>query len=364
MVWIGLSVCLLYAGALEYLRIQWMDIPTSFLSNELRPVSIIIPARNEQDCLAKTLQSVFDNNYPAELVEVIVVDDHSLDATAEVASSFGECVRLLRLGDHLHGKKAAITLAVEKASSDIIICTDADSLVGQEWIRSHVTGYLNGSKLSFGAVQYAEGTYSSVLNLELSALVLFGAVYNSTNRPGMINGCNYSFDRKAFMSVGGFVGNEKVPTGDDEFLLRKILSEYPEGARFIKSEEIMVTTAPPKRISDFLHQRRRWASKWRIHDDLESKVAPIILFSGYTIILVALFTAVTDRYLCSFFLLGIIIKSVSEYRFCSGITKIGGRQVRWREVLMLQFIYPVYVIIVGMTSNFGKYSWRGREYHI
>ena len=46
------------------------------------PFSIVIPARNEEENIGKTLASILKNNYPKELYEIIVVDDFSTDNTA------------------------------------------------------------------------------------------------------------------------------------------------------------------------------------------------------------------------------------------------------------------------------------------
>jgi cellulose synthase/poly-beta-1,6-N-acetylglucosamine synthase-like glycosyltransferase len=77
-----------YAGLILYYR---------RLFTRLKPVSpatgtaatrfsIIIPARNEEESIGRCLSSLFSQDYPAELFQVIVVDDHSTDGTASVVS--------------------------------------------------------------------------------------------------------------------------------------------------------------------------------------------------------------------------------------------------------------------------------------
>ncbi len=81
-------------------------------------VSLIIPTLNEADCIAKTLSEI-----PSEVVdEVIVVDGHSQDGTAEIVRQRGYKVILQKS----KGYGAAFAEGVETASGDIIVLMDAD----------------------------------------------------------------------------------------------------------------------------------------------------------------------------------------------------------------------------------------------
>ena len=70
-------------------------------------ISIIIPARNECRNIGGCIESVLAQKYPADLFEIIVVDDHSEDGTAEVVKKYADKnVRCISLADHLAaGKK-------------------------------------------------------------------------------------------------------------------------------------------------------------------------------------------------------------------------------------------------------------------
>ena len=73
---------------LTYLR-GWMKQKTFDLPADHRPVtfiSVIIPARNESRNIRACIGSILAQEYPRELYEVIVVDDHSTDNTAEIVS--------------------------------------------------------------------------------------------------------------------------------------------------------------------------------------------------------------------------------------------------------------------------------------
>mgnify|MGYP003352745261 FL=1 len=71
------------------------------------PVSIIIPARNEEDNIGRCLESILAQDYPMEMMEIIVVDDQSDDRTVEIVNSFRDPrIKLIRISsDEKFGKK-------------------------------------------------------------------------------------------------------------------------------------------------------------------------------------------------------------------------------------------------------------------
>ena len=102
-------------------------------------VSILVPAYNESETIAPALQSLLDLDYPR--YEIIVVDDGSKDDTFALAKPFE--------GDHDRcsirvftkpngGKWAALNFAFARATSDLLLCVDADSRLDRESLRHMV----------------------------------------------------------------------------------------------------------------------------------------------------------------------------------------------------------------------------------
>jgi glycosyltransferase involved in cell wall biosynthesis len=93
-------------------------------------VAVIIPARNEEACLGDCLQSLVAQSGLA--FEIIVVDDHSIDRTREIASSFSkEQVRVIEAGplpQGWTGKNNAVTTGARQARSEWLLFTDADTV--------------------------------------------------------------------------------------------------------------------------------------------------------------------------------------------------------------------------------------------
>lgn len=89
-------------------------------------ISVVIPAYNAEGCVVRAIESVLAQSLPVD--EVIVVDDGSRDATAEVAGRFGSPVRVL--GQANAGPAAARNHGVREARSEWIAFLDADD----EWL--------------------------------------------------------------------------------------------------------------------------------------------------------------------------------------------------------------------------------------
>ena len=96
------------------------------------PVSVIIPAHNEEKYIASTIKSVQDSDYKNKK-EIIVVDDGSIDNTAKIVHDIAKKNRNVRLFSIKHsGKSEAINYGIRKARFDIIAYVDADSSLGKE----------------------------------------------------------------------------------------------------------------------------------------------------------------------------------------------------------------------------------------
>ncbi|MEU5523257.1 bifunctional polysaccharide deacetylase/glycosyltransferase family 2 protein [Streptomyces sp. NPDC047860] len=96
-----------------------------------RPVSVVVPAHNEKLCIAKTLRSLAAGDHP---VEIIVVDDGSDDGTADIAESLRlDAVTVVRQPNR--GKASALNTGVRRASHDLVVMLDADTVFAPSTVR-------------------------------------------------------------------------------------------------------------------------------------------------------------------------------------------------------------------------------------
>lgn len=98
-------------------------------------ISVIIPAHNEERILARKLDSVLAQDYPAERLEVLVASDGSTDRTNMIAAGYGERgVRLLAL--ERNGKARSLNRAASDARGEILVFTDANAILAPGALRA------------------------------------------------------------------------------------------------------------------------------------------------------------------------------------------------------------------------------------
>ncbi len=100
---------------------------------ECLPVTVLIAAYNEEDFIEKKLLNTLQQNYAEEKLNVIVVTDGSDDQTYEIAKKFPS-IRLLHQSER-RGKIDAINRAMQEVETEIVVFTDANTLLNQDAIR-------------------------------------------------------------------------------------------------------------------------------------------------------------------------------------------------------------------------------------
>ena len=143
-----LAIVLLYVFVLLLHTIGFLHTTQQHMASDVGQtfVSIIIPARNEENIILTCLESIIKQNYPSTLFEVIIVDDHSEDNTNSITQKFItqhtlHHISILTLDEKIRGKKNALTQGINKAKGTLIITTDADCTRGTEWLSSIIQFY-------------------------------------------------------------------------------------------------------------------------------------------------------------------------------------------------------------------------------
>jgi len=235
---------------------HWQNI-TEFTESEISrntTVSIIVPARNESAHIINCLDAVLHQNYPANLYEVIVVDDFSEDDTFALANSLQKHnLRVFQLStlladeeEPVHAyKKKAIEKAIDQSHAELIVTIDADVVMNEKWLRTLVTFFEQTQCLMIAAPVMFHQRKSFIAHFQAldfcGMMVTTGAVIESRNGL-MCNGANLAYTRKVFDYVQGFKGVDNIGSGDDVFLMYKINQAFPGACRFLKAKVATVYT--------------------------------------------------------------------------------------------------------------------------
>lgn len=396
---------LLGSAAIGFLRTRDRKDRTDRLSS----VSVVVPARNEESSIAACLQSILACDYPAALLEVIVVDDASTDDTAlrvrevirdataattapagvglSVGTAAGHAhddrdtafpadarpaeaaalIRLVRMEEdpdrRAAHKKFALARGVDEARGEIIVTTDADCSVSRGWLRAIMSAFDRDTGMVTGPVLYRRGgsRFADLQALEFLGLVALGAGLVRAGRPHLCNSANLAYRRRAYYDVGGYEGSEDVTTGDDEMLLHKLAYDSPWTIRTCMHRDAAVQTDPSPSVSEFFAQRKRWASAHSRYPHLRQRLTSLLCYLMY------LAAAALGVGLLIFPELGglfagiMTVKIVSEAALLVPAARRFGEEDLLPLLLPAQLVQLPYILIIGVAGTFGGFEWKGRR---
>jgi cellulose synthase/poly-beta-1,6-N-acetylglucosamine synthase-like glycosyltransferase len=366
---ISLLLTGLYVLVLLYLIRGWVAIKSLEPGNQpfKTKVTILIAARNEAGNIAETIDDLLAQDYPHQLTEIIIVDDHSTDDTAGIILSYADRgVKLLQLqaDQALNSyKKKAISEAIARSTGDLLVATDADCRMDSQWL-STVVGYYetyNPVMISSPVTYFREQSFFERLQtLEFSFLIGIGAAFIGNGKASTCNGANLAYRKDVFYEVGGFKGIDDLASGDDELLLQKVAAKYPGRIGFLKDTRAIVFTYAKPNLEAFLQQRRRWASKSTRYKDKKVVALAVGIWLFNALLLVSLVGGFFYATLFKLLLAELVCKLLFEAVFLGYVTSFFKRKALIKLVLLLSPIHIFYVVYVGFMGNTRKYAWKGR----
>ncbi|MFD5522220.1 glycosyltransferase [Streptomyces sp. NPDC127066] len=217
------------------------------------PVTVVVPAYNEQECITNTLLSLAGSDHP---IEVIVVDDGSTDDTSAIVEELDlPMVRLIRQPNS--GKPTALNTGVAAASYDLIVMMDGDTVfepatVGelvQPFADPRVGAVAGNAKVGnrdtlIGAWQHIE--YVMGFNLDRR-------MYDVLNCMPTIPGAVGGFRRSALEQAGGMSDDTLAEDTDVTMALHRA------GWRVVYAENARAWTEAPVSMKQLWSQRYRWS---------------------------------------------------------------------------------------------------------
>jgi len=264
----------------------------------LRPrISIVIPAKNEEEVIESVVRTVFNSDYPSSEMEVIVVDDGSTDRTWERVQRFAnrpelsDRLTLIRHNGN-YGKRIALASAISRAHGEIVVCIDSDSFVEPNAIKllvqpfqdamvAAVCGHgeaankdegllariqhfwyaemfrlMKGMESRLGCVSCCSGMLAAYRRKSILPLISQWLLEKPEVRP---NGSAYVDPSKT--SLGrGLTGKLIKSPGEDRILTTFALSG--KGSRVVYQSNAVVRTIVPETFKQFVKQQLRWNRAW------------------------------------------------------------------------------------------------------
>ncbi|MEO9077997.1 MAG: glycosyltransferase, partial [Rhodanobacter sp.] len=248
---------LLLLGALALLN-RWRErrriVPV--LGDNPPLVSVLIPAYNEEKVIVSSIRQILKSRYAN--LEVIVVDDGSIDATsAVVREHYGDEPRVRLLTIPNSGKAHAVNTALQESHGAVVVALDADTQFEPETIPRLVRWFADpkvgavagnakvGNRINLITVWQAL-EYITAQNLERRALAALGAI---TVVPGAVG----AWRRDALEQLGGFPADTLAEDQDLTLAIQKA------GYHTLFDAEAIAWTEAPDSARGLARQRFRWS---------------------------------------------------------------------------------------------------------
>lgn len=377
-----LILAISYVGLLLFYAWAFQKIPnfnTQLYPQQLPPITVIVPARNEASNIVACLNSIAQQQYPAHKLHLIVIDDHSTDNTPQLVDRFIAQnpqlnAQLLLLAQHLSPKthlnsykKKALEVAIAHAQTNWIVTTDADCIAASPYWLATLLGFAITQNAVFVTAPVLFSPVKSLFDkfqaLDFVGMMVTTAASVQHHLADMCNGANLAYQRTVFYEVNGFEGINHLASGDDMLLMAKISNHYPKQVMSLKSLEALVTTPPQPNITAFFWQRIRWASKSGAYTKWQTQAALLVVLltnvACWAMLIYALVAQnkVVWAQTIAFFTVKFVADAIYLYTGCRFF-----KRTRWMYAFLpAQIIHLIYIAVVGISANFVRYNWKGRK---
>lgn len=227
-------------------------------------VTLIIPAHNEEGSIAETIENVLMNDYPKEFLEIIVVNDRSIDKTKQIVEKLCKKYPELKLLNRtekssdkvLNGKSDAINAALAIAKGELIAVTDADSFPDVDSLKK-IVGYFDKPNMaavtSFVKVRNKEGNlYGKVQALEYTVLAWNRKILDFVDSVYVTNGPLSVYRKKFLLEIGGF---DVTTITEDIDVTWNLMSKGYQTSMCLDAK---ASTIVPTTFKKWFRQRVRW----------------------------------------------------------------------------------------------------------
>ena len=254
----GIVIKALSAYFLVMCLFFWVKRPKAETHEPKTRFACLIPARNEAVVIGELVQSLREQDYPAEMVEIYVIPNNCTDDTELMARKAGAKIinvkgSIRNKGDVLH---QAIDLLLPREDIDCFMLFDADNVVDKGYLRAMNDAFLNGADVTKSRIEtknpydsWVSGCYGLYYNI-------FNLFFNeSRSRIGIapkLIGTGLGIKRQVLLDMGGW--NTVTIAEDTEFNALCVMGGYK--IRWVP--KAVTYDEAPEEFTVSLRQRRRW----------------------------------------------------------------------------------------------------------
>jgi cellulose synthase/poly-beta-1,6-N-acetylglucosamine synthase-like glycosyltransferase len=232
------------------------DAKKSFERKDYPSATIIVPCYNEEKTIGKTIESILALNYPTDKLHITVVNDGSKDRTWQIIQEYKAKYPQINIIDKENGgKHTALNLGIERATTELVGCLDADSFVDKSSLKKIACAFENPATMAVTPAMKIHNPTTLVQTVQ-SVEYVFGILMKKVM--GLIGAIHVTpgpltlFRRSMFKQIGLF--RPAHNTEDMEIAFRM-------QANHLKIDNVhnaWVYTTGPNTFKKLYTQRVRW----------------------------------------------------------------------------------------------------------
>ncbi len=216
--------------------------------------SIIIPCLNEEVFIEAVVRQAAEQRYPADKIEILVVDGGSTDKTRAIVSELAAADQRIRLVDNPDRiQAAAMNLGIKRSHGEVIVRLDAHAEYADDYVAEAVKALRRTGALNVGGAARARAKTDfqrSVCAALASPLGVGGSAYRDETREGFVESVwGGAFRREAFEMVGLY--DAEAPTNEDAELNQRIIEA---GGTIYLSRDVVAFYYPRGSLADVSRQ--------------------------------------------------------------------------------------------------------------
>jgi cellulose synthase/poly-beta-1,6-N-acetylglucosamine synthase-like glycosyltransferase len=342
-------------------------------SGDKPPVTVLIAARNEEDHIGKCLDSLLDQTYPPDRLQIVVVDDRSADGTAGLLEEYRRrapdrltVLTLATIPPGVSPKKHALGQGMSRARGEIILTTDADCLMGPGWVAALVENFDERTGLVLGMTSYyrlapPEPGFWGTQALEFISYGIVAASLVGLRFPVHGNANNIGYRRKVYDLAAGFSAHGNIVSGDDDFLIQGIHALGTWDIRYAVGPESQVQTEPPLSLRQFWEQRKRWASKCGFYKPKQAAFLACI-FLYYALILSFLLVGLGYWPLLMVGLGSFGIKTAMDWLVMRNGLELFGKEELLKHFPSAAVVHIPLIIAAVIAGTLVGFTWKGQAH--
>lgn len=341
----GLAVAWWFTYAWHVARwARGLGAPDTPLAASVEGLTVVVPCRNEAERLGALLSDL-----APMMDQILVVDDHSTDGTAAVATAHG--ARVLRADGH--GKKAALRTGFQAATTPWVATLDGDVRVGPHWARALLGAATPGVQAVIGPVRLAPAltALDRVQSFEYGAMMAWALTTAASGRAENASSANLLWHRTTWLALDL---TTTEPSGDDLFALESLLRRGGTTAA-ARGPAATATTPPAPGLRAWATQRARWGRKARRYATRGPQRVSLLMASGLLLLLATpLLHPPTGALLWA-------AKFLLDAAFAHRVTRTFA--LPWRplaDALLFAVAYPL-MMVLALLRMAGGMTWKDRR---